>query len=91
MEVIMTTKLTLSVDSSIIAKARRISKHRRTSVSAMFSNFISTLEEEEAETSELPPITRRILEMGAKIPQVPTDWDYRDELSETLSEKYGVK
>ena len=87
----MTTKLTLSVDSSIIAKARRISKHRRTSVSAMFSNFISTLEEEEAETSELPPITRRILEMGAKIPQVPTDWDYRDELSETLSEKYGVK
>ena len=87
----MTTKLTLSVDSSIIAKARRISKHRRTSVSAMFSNFISTLEEEEAETSELYPITKRILEMGAKIPQVPADWDYRDELSETLSENYGVK
>ena len=87
----MTTKLTLSIDSSIIAKARRISKHRRTSVSAMFSHFIATLDEEEPEMRELPPITKRILEMGAKIPQVPADWDYRDDLSDALSEKYGVK
>ena len=87
----MTTKLTLSMDSSIIAKARRISKHRRTSVSAMFSHFIATLDEEDPEMRELPPITKRILEMGAKIPQVPADWDYRDDLSDALSEKYGVK
>ena len=87
----MTTKLTLSMDSSIIAKARRISKHRRTSVSAMFSHFIAALDEEEPEMRELPPITKRILEMGAKIPQVPADWDYRDDLSDALSEKYGVK
>ena len=87
----MTTKLTLSMDSSIIAKARRISKHRRTSVSAMFSHFIATLDEEEPEMRELPPITKRILEMCAKIPQVPADWDYRDDLSDALSEKYGVK
>jgi len=87
----MTTKLTLSMDSSIIAKARRISKHRRTSVSAMFSHFIATLDEEEPKMRELPPITKRILEMGAKIPQVPADWDYHDDLSDALSEKYGVK
>ncbi len=87
----MTTKLTLSIDSSIIAKARRISKHRRTSVSAMFSHFIAALDEEEPGMRELPPITKRILEMGAKIPQVPADWDYRDDLSDALSEKYGVK
>ena len=87
----MTTKLTLSIDSAIIAKARRISKHRRTSVSAMFSHFIAALDEEEPEMRELPPITKRIMEMGAKIPQVPADWDYRDDLSDALSEKYGVK
>lgn len=87
----MTTKLTLSVDPTIIAKARRISKHRRTSVSAMFSHFIATLDEGEPETRGLPPLTKRILEMGARIPQVPADWDYRDELSESLAEKYGVK
>ena len=87
----MTTKLTLSIDSSIIAKARRISKHRRTSVSAMFSNFIASLEEDVPTVHELPPITRRVLEMGAKLPPVPADWDYREELSGTLAEKYGVK
>ncbi len=87
----MTTKLTLSIDSSVIAKARRISKHRRTSVSAMFSNYIASLEEDTAEIQELPPITRRVLEMGAILPPVPPDWDYRDELSDALAEKYGVK
>lgn len=87
----MTTKLTLSIDSSVIAKARRISKHRRTSVSAMFSNYIASLEEDTAEIQELPPITRRVMEMGAKLPPVPPDWDYRDELSDALAEKYGVK
>ena len=87
----MTRKLTLSIDSSVIAKARRISKHRRTSVSALFSNFIASLEEEVPAVQDLPPITRQVLEMGAKLPQVPADWDYREELSETLAEKYGVK
>ena len=84
-------KLTLSMDAGVIAKAHRISKHRRTSVSAMFSNFISSLEEESPENRELPPITKRVLEMGAKLPPVPADWDYRKELSDVLSEKYGVK
>ena len=83
----MTTKMTLSMDPSVVAKARRISKRRRTSISAMFSNYIASLEEEPSSDNELPPITKQILEMG----QVPSDWDYRDELSDSLSEKYGVK
>ena len=87
----MTTKLTLSVDDAVIAKARRISKHRRTSVSAMFSNYIASLDDESAEVRELPPITKRVLEMGSKLPTVPADWDYRGELSDALAEKYGVK
>ena len=87
----MTTKLTLSVDPAVIAKARRISKHRHTSVSAMFSNFIALLEDESSQEQEMPPVTRRVLEMGAKLPQVPADWDYRDELADILSERYGIK
>ena len=87
----MTTKLTLSVDPAVVAKARRISKIRRISVSAMFSNYIASLEDETPNLQEMPPITRRVLEMGAKIPQVPAEWDYRDELSDIIAEKYGVK
>ena len=85
----MRTKLTLSVDSSVIDKARRISKNRKASMSAMFSNFIAIMEEENNQMQEMPPITRRVLEMGAKIPPVPADWDYRDELSDTFTSKYG--
>ena len=87
----MTTKLTLSVDPAVIAKARRISKHRRTSVSAMFSNYVASLQEEAPAPSELPPITARVLEMGAKIPPVPASWDYRDELSEELARRHDVR
>ena len=87
----MTTKLTLSVDPAVIAKARRISKHRRTSVSAMFSNYVASLQEEDPAPSELPPITARVLEMGAKIPPVHASWDYRDELTEELAQRHDVR
>ena len=87
----MTTKLTLSVDPSVIAKARRISKHRHISISTMFSNFIILLEEKSPLEQEMPPITRKVLEMSAKLPQLPAAWNYKDELSDILSERYGVK
>ena len=87
----MTTKLTLSVDPAVIAKARRISKHRRTSVSAMFSNYVASLEEDVPPPRVLPPITAKILEMGAKLPPVPADWDYRDELSDALAERHDAQ
>ena len=87
----MTTKLTLSVDPSVIAKARRISKHRHISISTMFSNFIILLAEESPLEQEMPPITRKVLEMSAKLPQLPADWNYKDELSDIFSERYGVK
>ena len=89
----MTTKLTLSVDSAIIEKARRISRRRKTSVSAMFSNFIASLEEETPAVpiQEVPPITKRILEMGAKLPKIPAEWDYRDELSDIIAKRHGIK
>ena len=90
----MTNKLTLSMDSVVIEKAHRISKYRRTTISAMVANFFNSLEEEPTGISiashELAPITKTILEMGRKFADTPEDWDYRDELSQTISDKYGV-
>ena len=34
----------------------------------MFSNFIILLEDESSFEQEMPPVTRRVLEMGAKLP-----------------------
>ena len=64
----MKTNLTLSLEPSVIAKARRTSKRRNTSISAMFSNFIILLEDESSFEQEMPPVTRKALEMSAKLP-----------------------
>ena len=53
----MTTKLTLSIDSRVVAKARRISKLRKTSISAMVAHYIASIHEDEdehAESSNIP-------------------------------------
>ncbi len=89
----MTTKLTLSMDSGIVAKARRISKLRRTSISAMVAHYITSIQEDGDDSPDdaLPPVTRRVLEIAGKVPPVPADWDYRDELSDVIAERFGVK
>ena len=89
----MTSKLTLSIDSRVIAKARRISKLRKTSISAMVSHYISSLREDGPELDEdaLPPLTRHVLELAKNVPPLPDNWDYRDELTAALEESYGIK
>ena len=87
----MTTKLTLSMDSRVIAKARRISKIRKTSISAMVAHYIASIQEAETPDEPFAPLTQRVLEIGRKAKPLPADWDYRDELSDIISERFGVK
>ena len=87
----MTTKLTLSIDSKVLAKARRISKLRKTSISSMVAHYISSIREDESPEEQLAPLTQRVLEIGRKVKPVPADWDYRDELADIIAERYGAK
>ena len=87
----MTTKLTLSIDSKVVAKARRISKLRKTSISAMVSHYLASIHEDEADGAPAAPLTQHVLDLGRKAKPVPADWDYRDELSDAIAERYGVK
>ena len=92
----MTTRLVLSMEASIAEKARRVSRRRRTSISALFANYIASLDEGVSDAAsldksvvgaaDLPPITRQVLELGKKMPPVPPDWDYRAELAEKYQE-----
>lgn len=86
-----TTKLTLSVDPEVIAKARRISKRKKTNISAMFSQYIAAMEENTHKRSVLPPMTKRAVELAPRASQLPEDWNYREELADILDEKHGVK
>lgn len=87
----MTTKLTLSIDPKVLAKARRISKLRKTSISAMVSHYIASIHEDEADDGTAAPLTQHVLDLGRNVKPVPADWDYRDELSDAIAERYDVK
>ena len=87
----MTTKLTLSIDSKVLAKARRISKLGKTSISAMVAQYIASIREDESPEEPLAPLTQRVLELGQKVKPVSADWDYRDELADIIAERYGAK
>lgn len=53
-------KLTLNADKQVIAKAKRIAQRRGTSVSAMFSQYVDTIDSRFEPVSPPAPITRRL-------------------------------
>jgi len=94
MEVLMATKkLTLSIPSELLVKARKLAKHRKTSISALFSNYIAMQDTswEEPPMEALPPLTRRALELTKDRPPLSAAWDCREELADAMMEKYDIK
>ena len=82
------TRLALSMDEDVVARARRLADARGTSISKLFVSFVCLMEREETAKSDLPPLTKRAL--GLAKASVPDDWDYKSVLADELSEKYGV-
>lgn len=80
-------RLALSMDEDVVARARHLADVRDTSISKLFVSFVCLMEQEQATTRELPPLTKRALGL-AKV-SVPDDWDYKNLLADELTEKYG--
>ena len=53
-------RLTLSAEKDVIEKAKRIADERGTSVSAMFSQFVDTMNSPRQRRRKPAPITRRL-------------------------------
>ena len=87
-----TVKLTLSAPPAVVAKAKKLARKNKTSVSAMFLNYINALARQEqgvdAILDELSPNTRRALGLAA---HAPKGKPYRDTLAEALMEKYEIQ
>lgn len=79
------SKLTLSVDPTLIEKAKEIASERGTNVSAMFSQFIESLADQQKSRKQetLPPLTRRAL----GIAKVQGDKPYRLLIEEAITER----
>ena len=83
------TRLALSMDEDVMARARHLADIRDTSISKLFVSFVCLMEQEQTTTRELPPLTKRALGL-AKV-SVPDDWDYKNVLADELTAKHGIQ
>lgn len=82
----MATKLTLTLDSHVIAKAKAYARERNTSLSKMVEFFFKYVSEgREPENRELPPITKSLSGMVKNT----TSKNDKDVLVEALLDKYS--
>lgn len=80
----MNTKLTLTIEQSIIENAKKYARKKERSLSDLIENYLKALVTEEISQDELMP-TVRALKGSFKMPK---NFDYKKELTDRLSEKY---
>ncbi len=80
----MNTKLTLTIEKSIIEQAKSYAKKRGRSLSDIIENYLKALTKEEKTEEELSPLVKSL--KGSF--KAPKSFNYKDELSKALSEKY---
>jgi hypothetical protein len=80
----MNAKLTLTIEQSIIEKAKAYAKDKERSLSDLIENYLKTLTREQDSSEDLSPLTKSLL--GSF--KAPESFDYKKELSKGLTEKY---
>jgi hypothetical protein len=81
----MNTKLTLTIEQSVIQKAKRYASAKGRSLSDIIENYLKIITNEgEEKDIELTP-TVRSLKGSFKAPE---NFDYKKELTKRLTEKY---
>lgn len=81
----MTTKLTLTIEQSVIEKAKIYAKAKGNSLSGIIENYLKVISKE-TPVSEVD-ITPLVKSLKGSF-KAPDDFDYKSELTKGLSEKY---
>ena len=82
----MTTKLTLTIDDSVISVAKKYAKSKGKSLSDIVENYLTTLTAKETTEDTISP---RILKLMGTI-NLPEDFDYKKSITEVISKKYKL-
>ena len=80
----MNTKLTLTIEQSIIEKAKSYAKERGRSLSDIIENYLKAITTEKRVVEDISPLVNSL--RGSF--KAPESFDYKKELSKGLSEKY---
>jgi hypothetical protein len=79
-------KLTLSIDGRTIAEAKKLAEKNHTSVSELFSQFITSITGKKERIVKPGPLTRQL--MGILPPG--TAKNYKKIIADELAKKYGL-
>lgn len=82
----MTTKLTLTIDDSVISVAKRYARNKGKSLSDIVENYLMTLTAKETKEDSISP---KILKLMGVI-ELPGDFDYKKALTSGLARKYKL-
>jgi hypothetical protein len=81
----MNTKLTLTIEQTVIEKAKAYAKDKGDSLSGIVENYLKVItKEDEKSEIEMTPVVKSL--KGAF--KAPSGFDYKKELEKGLSEKY---
>lgn len=80
----MTTKLTLTIDDSVINSAKKYALKKGRSLSNIIENYLKTISAKEEKEERLSP---KVMKLMGSI-NLPEDFDYKKDLSKALSKKY---
>ena len=81
----MNTKLTLTIEQTVIEKAKKYAKEKERSLSDLIENYLKALtKDNEQNDIELTPIVKSL--KGSF--NAPENSDYKKDLANRLSEKY---
>jgi len=81
----MNTKLTLTIESTIIARAKKYAKQKGRSLSDIIENYLKVIARDD--TGTVIKITPLIKSLRGSF-KAPSDFDYKKELSAGLQKKY---
>lgn len=80
----MNTKLTLTIEQSIIERAKSYAKGKGHSLSDIIENYLKAITTEQRVVEDISPLINSL--RGSF--KAPESFDYKKELSKGLSEKY---
>ena len=82
----METKLTLRLNHNVIERAKIYAKSQKISLSKMIESYLDSLTREKDRDSKIP-ITPLVESLSGVI-SLPSDFDYKKEYADYLTEKY---
>jgi hypothetical protein len=80
----MTTKLTLTIDDTVINSAKNYAQQTGKSLSSVVENYLKSLSSPSTKNVEISPRVRKM--MG--VIKLAKDFDYKKEIGNALTKKY---